>query len=175
METTNRKQAEKALQKAKDKFAQQIRERTLELENKIRSLEELNASLKVLLKKSKEDKLELENNVLVNVQEMVAIYVEKMRQTELDEQQATFLNIIESNLNEIVSPFTRGLSLKYINLTPKEIQITNLIKHGNPSKKIAEIMKISPRTVDSHRKNIRKKIGLKKKRASLRAHFLALR
>ncbi len=77
----------------------------------------------------------------------------------MDDHQKAFMNILESNLNEIVSPFTRRLSLKYLNLTPREIQIVNMIKIGFQSKKIAKIMKISPRTIDTHRKNIRGKIG----------------
>jgi DNA-binding CsgD family transcriptional regulator len=55
------------------------------------------------------------------------------------------------------------------------IQIVNLIKHGNTTKEIAEIMYISPRTVETHRMNIREKIGLGKKRANLRSHLLSLR
>ncbi len=67
----------------------------------------------------------------------------------------------------------RKLSLKYLSLTPKEITIVNMIKIGYPTKTIAKLMKISPRTVDTHRKNIRSKIGLSKKRANLRSHLLA--
>jgi DNA-binding CsgD family transcriptional regulator len=85
-----------------------------------------------------------------------------------------FLSIIESNLNEIATPFTRKMSLKYSNLTPKEIGIANLIRHGNSTRKIAKLMNISPRTVDTHRKNIRKKIGIDKKKTNLRSHLSSL-
>ncbi len=157
-----RKQAEEALKK-----------RTRELELKTKSLEELNAAMKVLLKKKTVDKTEIEENVMTNVKELIAPYFEKIKKTKLDDHQEAFVNILESNLNEIVSPFTRKLSLKYLRLTPKEIQIVNMIKIGYPSKKIAKIMKISPRTVDTHRKNIRSKIGLGQKRANLRSYLLA--
>ena len=119
-------------------------------------------------------KTELENNVLTNVKELVMPFVDKFRETQLDGQQKTFLSIIESNLNEIISPFTRRLSLEYLRLTPSEIQIANMTKHGNTSKKIAKIMNISPRTVDTHKKNIRRKIGLEGKRANLRSYLLSL-
>ena len=79
-----------------------------------------------------------------------------------------------ANLNEIISPFSRGLSLKYLDLTPKQIQIANLIKIGKSTKEIAELMNISPRTVDTHRKNIRRKIGLEEKRASLRSRLISM-
>ena len=130
--------------------------------------------MKVLLKKREEDKIEIEKNVLTNVKELIEPYVEKMKKTKLDDQQSALLNIVESNINEIISPFTRKMSLKYLKLTPTEIQIANLIRHGSSTKKIAEIMNVSPRTIETHRKNIRRKIGLESKRANLRSHLLSL-
>jgi PAS domain S-box-containing protein len=171
---TERVRAEKALQEAHNELEFRVKERTGDLEIKTKSLEEMNIAMKVLLKKREEDKTELENNVLTNVKELVMPFVDKFRETQLDGQQKTFLNIIESNLNEVISPFTRRLSLEYLSLTPTEIQIANMTKHGNTSKKIAKIMNISPRTVDTHKKNIRRKIGLKGKRANLRSYLLSL-
>ena len=168
------KRAERALHKAKNELERRVKERTRELQIKTNSLEEINTAMKVLLKKREEDKTELEDNVLTNVKELVEPYFEKIKKTKLDDQQETFLSIIESNLNEIISPFTRKMSLKYLNLTPTEIRIANLIRHGSPSKKIAELMNVSPRTIDTHRKNIRRKIGLQGQRGNLRSHLLSL-
>ena len=153
---------------------QRLKEREKELEIKNIRLEEMNAALKVLLKRREEDKTELEDNVLTNVKELIVPYFEKIKKTKLDDQQEAFLSIIETNLNEIVSPFTRKMSLKYLNLTPTEIQIANLIKHGRTTKKIAKLLNISPRTVETHRKNMRRKIGLERKSANLRTHLLSL-
>jgi len=171
---TDRKRAEEKLRKAHDELEHRVKERTRELEIKTKSLEEINTAIKVLLKKREEDKTELENNVLTNVKELIEPYFEKIEKTKLDDQQEAFLSIIESNLNEIISPFTRKMSLQYLNLTPTEIQIANLIRHGSATKKIAELMNISPRTVETHRKNIRRKVGLKAKKANLRSHLLSL-
>jgi two-component system sensor histidine kinase/response regulator len=169
-DVTARKLSEMALQKTHD----ELQEKTIRLEVKKNSLEELNTAMKVLLKKREEDKTEIESNVLTNVKELIEPYVEKIKKTKLDDQQRALLSIVESNINEIISPFTRKMSLKYLNLTPAEIRIANLIRHGSSTKKIAEIMNISPRTVETHRKNIRRKIGLGLKRANLRSHLLAL-
>jgi PAS domain S-box-containing protein len=171
---TERVKAEKALQEAHHELELRVKERTKDLEIKTKSLEEMNTAMKVLLKKREEDKTEIEDNVLTNVKELVMPFVEKFRETQLDDQQKTFLNIIESNLNEVISPFSRRLSLDYLNLTPTEIQIANMTKHGSTSKKIAKVMNISPRTVDTHKKNIRRKIGLEGKRANLRSYLLSL-
>ena len=171
---TEHERAEGALRKAHDELERRVKERTRELEIKTKSLEEINTAMKVLLKKREDDKTELEDNVLTNVKELVEPYFEKINKTKLDDQQEAFLSIIESNLKEIISPFTRKMSLKYLNLTPTEIRIANLIRHGSPSKKIAELLNVSPRTIDTHRKNIRRKIGLQGQRGNLRSHLLSL-
>ncbi len=46
------------------------------------------------------------------------------------------------------------------NLTTRENQVLNLIGNGKTSKLIAEELNLSMSTIESHRKNIRKKIGL---------------
>jgi len=171
---TNLKRTEKALMKAHDELEHRVKERTRDLEIKTKSLEELNTAMKVLLNKRENDKTEIEDNVLTNVKELITPYFRKIKKTKLDDRQKTFLSIIESNLNEIISPFTRKMSLKYLNLTPTEIRIANLIRHGNPSKEIAELLNVSPRTVETHRKNIRRKIGLEGNRKNLRSHLLSL-
>lgn len=171
---TDRKEVEKALQKAHRELERRVEKRTRELEIKTESLEEVNTAMKVLLKKRKEDKKEIEDNVLTNVNELIMPYFKKINKTELKAHQKAFLDIIEANLNEIISPFTRKMSLKYLNLTPTEIRIANLIKFGSSTKKIAEIMNSSPRTVDTHRRNIRRKIGLQGKRSNLRSYLLSL-
>ncbi|MGE4442228.1 MAG: response regulator [Desulfomicrobium sp.] len=45
-------------------------------------------------------------------------------------------------------------------LTGKEMRVADLIRMDASSKEIAHIMNISPRTVEAHRENIRKKLGL---------------
>jgi PAS domain S-box-containing protein len=169
-DVTVRKLSEMALKKAHD----ELQEKTKRLEIQKNSLEELNTAMKVLLKKREEDKTEIESNVLTNVKELIEPYFEKIEKTKLDDQQRALLSIMESNINEIVSPFTRKMSMKYLNLTPTEIRIANLIRHGGTTKKIAEILHISPKTVETHRKNIRRKIGIDHKRANLRSHLLSL-
>ncbi len=121
------------------------------------NLEEANTALRVLLKRRDEDRLETEEKVLFNLKELVTPYLEKMKQSRLDDRQKTFLEIIESNLDDIVSPFVRGLSPKYLRLTPQEIQIANLVKQGKTTKGVAELLNLSPRTVEFHRNSIRKK------------------
>ena len=162
------------MRRAHDELENRVKERTEELEIQKSSLEETNIAMQVLLEKREEDKKEMEDNVLTNVKEMIAPYVKKLKKIKLNDQQNAILNIVESNLNEIISPFSRKMSSKYLNLTPTEIHVANLIRHGINSKEIAELMGLSPQTIYNHRKNIRKKFGLENKRTNLRSHLLSI-
>jgi PAS domain S-box-containing protein len=154
---------------------QQLMDRERELEDKNRNLEEVNTALRVLLKKRDEDRRELENRFILNLKELVNPYVDKLKNEKLDEKQKAFISIIESNLEDVISPFSQRLTLKFLNFTPSELRIANLIKQGKTTKEIAHLLNLSPRTVESHRDNIRKKIGIKKKKANLRTHLLSVR
>ncbi len=150
------------------------KEREMELEIKTGNLEEVNTALKVLLKKRDEDRNELEEKVLFNVKELIVPFLNKLKGSRLDSRQKSYLDVLESNLNDIISPYSRRLSYKYLNLTPTEIQVGNLVKQGKTTKEIAEMYNLSTTTIDSHRKNIRKKLGINNKKANLRTHLLAL-
>ncbi len=152
----------------------ELKKRERELEVKTRNLEEVNIALKVLLKRREEDKTELEEKVLSNVRELVDPYVEKLRKTSLSIDQAACVNIIETSLNDIVSPFLHNLRSKYLNLTPREIQIANLIREGKTTKEIGKLLNSSQGAIDFHRNNIRNKLGLKNKSANLRSYLLSL-
>ena len=151
-----------------------LRERELELELQTQKLEETNTALRVLLKAREEDKQELEEKVLANVKELIIPYLEDLKNAGLDSRQKAYLEIVESNLNDIISPFLHQLSSKYLNLTPREIQVATLVKEGKATKEIAEMLHLSMNAVDFHRKNIRAKLGLKNKKANLRTHLLSL-
>ncbi|MEN8246389.1 MAG: response regulator [Thermodesulfobacteriota bacterium] len=169
----HKKNMEQRLQEAHDLLEQRVEERTQELRLKSESLEEMNTALKVLLKKREEDKNELEEKVIYNIKEMVQPFMEKLGRTHLDKRQRTFLEILESNLDDIVSPFAKKLSTRYLNLTPSEIQIADLVKHGKTTKEIAELLSLSTRTIESHRDSIRKKLGIKNQKANLRTHLMS--
>jgi PAS domain S-box-containing protein len=138
------------------------------------NLKELNAALKVLLKQRENDKKELEASILSNIKELVLPYIEKIRQTDLDKNHQTYLDLLESNLKNILSPFSHTISAQYMSLTSREIEVANFIKAGRNSKEIAALLNISSRCVDIHRYHIRKKLGLNNKHANLRAFLSSL-
>lgn len=199
---TQRKQAEEALQAAYDELEQRVAERTVELaktneqlkkeieerklaeialkkrekelKNKTLNLREVNTALNVLLKQRETDKAELEERVLLNINELILPYLEKLKTKVLGDKQKAYVEIISSNLNDIVSPLMRSLSTKLIKLSPTEIQVINLIKQGKTTKEIAKTMNLATSTIDFHRNNIRKKLGIKNKKINLASYLSSL-
>lgn len=160
---TVRKKEEKKLQKAEKNLRIQARE-----------LMESNAALKVLLKQREHDQKEFENNILSNVKHLIMPYIEKMKRNREMSKEFDYLTRIEANLKEIMSPFSKRMSFQYMDFTPKEILVADLIKDGKQDKDIAEVLNISLDTVKFHRKNIRKKLGIYGKKANLRTQLLSL-
>lgn len=148
--------------------------RKQELTQKAHDLEEMNAALKVLLKKRESDKVEFEDNINFNVKQLIEPYLDSLNNTRLSSKQATLLEIIKTNLEEIISPFSRKFTSIQYRLTPQEIKIATLVRQGKTTKDIASLMGLSLRTIEFHRTKIRKKVGLKSKTTSLQAHLLSL-
>jgi GAF domain-containing protein/DNA-binding CsgD family transcriptional regulator len=156
------------------KTEETLKKREQELKVKSHNLEEVNTTLKVLLRQREEDIVEVEEKVLSNVKELILPYLEKLKKVRPNDIQLNYLDIVETNLYNIISPFLKKLKSKYLDLTSKEIQIANLIREGKTTKEIAELLHVSPRAIEFHRDNIRTKLGLKNKKANLNSYLSSL-
>jgi len=171
IDMSERKKAEDALKKAYAEMENKVVERTRELQQKSEELLEVNTALRVLLRHRQAERKELEESIQINAMDRILPYLEKLARSRLSERQRNWLAIAVSHLNELASPSEFNLQKGQEKLTPAEIQVADLVKNGKTSKEIAEILNIAVRTVESHRKNIRRKLGLKNKRANLRSHL----
>ena len=151
-----------------------LKESEAVLREQKQSLEETNVALKVLLKQREADRLELEQKVLGNMKELVFPYVDKLKKAGLKASERTCVEIIDTHLKEIVSPFLQRMSAANIFLTPQEIQVASLVKDGKTSKEIADILNIADTTVHFHRRNLRIKFGLDNRKTNLRTYLLTL-
>jgi len=169
---TERIRVEAELEKHRRHLEDMIRERTAELETNNLALQELNTALKVLLQQRENDRQDLEERFVLNIRNLVLPYVEMLKKGNLDAGQRAYLNIIESHLNEIATPLLKNI--RQFNLTPREMRVASLVKSGRTTKEIARIMGIAAGSIDVHRKNIRKKLGLSSRRANLLTHLEGL-
>lgn len=144
------------------------------LKQKAAELEDMNTALKVLLKKREQDKDDIEEKIFANYQLVLTPVIHDLEKTLTLEKQQDMMTILKTDLHNILSPFSRKLSDKMINLTPREIHVANLIKSGKSNKEMAQILNCSFNTIARHRDNIRKKTGLKNKKTNLRSFLLTL-
>lgn len=172
-------QVEQEIQNKKLPTAQEkltiSRKRYFELNELVRKrteqLEEINTALNVVLKKREQDARNMEEKISANYQTIVYPFLDRLRNTPLDSGQHQLLNLIDTNLRNILSPFSTKLSDPLIRLTPSEIQIASMIRQGLTNKEIAQILNSSARTIDTHRANMRKKLGLKNKKINLKSYL----
>jgi len=134
-------------------------------------LEETNTALKILLRQSSSNRTEIEQNILTNIKNLLCPYIDDLEKRLEKEDDRVFLKTIKSNINNITSSFARELSSHYTELTPREIQVADLIKQGRTNKDIARLLNITANSVDFHRSNIRNKFKLKGKKIGLRQHL----
>ena len=193
IDVTERIRIEEELKNYKDHLEKLVEERTMQLNQaneelqqdiarrkevesaldaKSRSLEEVNTALKVLLRQREDDRSELEEKVYSNVKDLVLRYTHMLRETRPDSKQTGLLDIIEANLNKIISPFSKRLSA--FDFTPKETEVISLIKEGKTSKDIADLLGVSLDAISQHRYQIRRKLSLNRKKTGLRSYLLTL-
>jgi PAS domain S-box-containing protein len=155
------------------KMLDDLMEREIDLIAKSKNLEDVNSALRVLLKQRDDDKIELEQRFVSNVREMILPYVEKLQRRNLEIQSRAYVDIIASNLDQLTSPFIGNV--RHLNFTPREIEVANLIRDGNTTKEITDVIGVAPSAVHSHRDNIRKKLGLTGKTVNLMLHLQDLK
>ena len=136
------------------------------------SLQEANTALKVLLKHREDDKKELEDRLIANVRHLVLPYIQKLKTSRLEPFQQMNVDFIDSNLNEIVSPFLNNL--RVFNFTPRQIEVIALIRKGKTTKEIAQFLAVGKDAVDLQRLLIRKKLGINNKKTNLQSYLQSL-
>jgi PAS domain S-box-containing protein len=149
---TRRKKTEDALHKARTELEQRVADRTEELDQKAKRLVETNIALEILL----------------DIEKLIRPYLEKLEITHGEASKEQLFKIIHANLDEITSSFIgdkSGLS----KLTPAQMQIADLVKHGHTTKEIAYLLNLSPSTIACHRQEIRKRLSLTNKKINLQS------
>ena len=83
--------------------------------------------------------------------------LERMRVNGVNEN---LLDLHRRNLNALTTSFGSTLTDRATNLSPREIEICDMIRGGLASKEIAEALNLAVHTIEKHRRNVRQKLGL---------------
>jgi DNA-binding NarL/FixJ family response regulator len=121
-----------------------------------------------LLEKREADKQDLEKKVKQNIENLIRPYLEKLKLAQGETSKEALLKIIHANLDEITSTFINDKN-HLSKLTPAQMQIAELVKHGHTTKEIAYLLNLSPSTIACHRQEIRKRLSLTNKKINLQS------
>ena len=70
-------------------------------------------------------------------------------------------------LNNLTSSFGQSINSIRSKLTPREMEVCNMVRNGMVTKDIARLLHIAPHTIEKHRRMARKKLGLTNKGVNL--------
>jgi DNA-binding CsgD family transcriptional regulator len=149
-------------------------EKSQELLVRSARLKEANIALRVLLRDRENERNELEERVVCNINELIRPHLQKLFMCNPGKRQQALLNAISRGLDDIASPLSRRFIMESSRLTPLETQVAGLIRQGRTTKEISELLGVAPSTVDFHRLNIRRKLNLTNKRTNLRSYLMSL-
>ncbi|MDD5070676.1 MAG: LuxR C-terminal-related transcriptional regulator [Candidatus Omnitrophica bacterium] len=156
-EIVERKTIEGSLKQSEAK----LREQNLSLEQKNIALREIVAQIEV-------EKNKLKKDIMSNLNWIIFPILEKLK---VKNDNDKYIELLRAQLKELTSSFGYEITKTSIKLTPREIEICNMIKASIGTKGIASLLNISPQTVEKHRKNIRKKLKLPSKKPNLAYFF----
>nr|MBF0223597.1 hypothetical protein [Desulfobulbaceae bacterium] len=131
-------------------------------------------SLRILIKQLSDAQTEERKGNMPNLKELVMPNSDQLEGILDSPTERAYLENIMLNLNRVTSPFAKELSQLKCGLSPKEIQVADLIRIGLSNKESAIQMNVTKSTVEFHRDNLRKKLGLKHKKKNLRAYLMAM-
>lgn len=134
-----------------------------------KALEEKNIALREILGHIEEEKAGFKQRIAENIDQVILPSINRMMGESSGIKQSDLL-ILNNSLKDLAT-LSGGITQLYSKLSPREIEICNLIKMGSTSKEIAKSLKISAATVQKHRELIRRKLGLTNKDVNLPSYL----
>ena len=143
-----------------------LRESERKLKGQKMVLERKNVALGEVIEQVEHEKRQVKNNVVLNVEKLLLPLLRKLRgkATRIENQ---YIDLLQSTCEELASSFGKKLSMENMKLSPREIEICNMIKGGLSGKEIAELLRLSFKTVERHRNDIRKRLKLVGRKVNL--------
>ena len=189
-----RKQLEAAMEKINSELEERVKQRTqelvavtdkleekqkelcrhkLDLEKSNKELVQTNTALTVLARNIDKKRDEVEKKIARAIGSQILPLVEEINNDKLYEKTRAKLDVLSAYLNDLTPQACRVHDI-IVSLSPMELRVTMMIKNGFSSEGIARLLNISPHTVKTHRRSIRKKLNIKNSSINL-ASYLKLK
>jgi ATP/maltotriose-dependent transcriptional regulator MalT len=163
LDITERKQAEIRLS-----------EMVQELQIEQQMLEEKNIALREILSHIDAEKEAISRRIGSNLNHAILPTLIRLR-NEANPATGRLLALLQRDIEEITSPFISTIKDRFTTLSPREVEICHLIKRGMSSKEIADMLSLSPMTIQKFRELIRKKLGLTNEDINLNTYLNSMK
>jgi len=141
-----------------------LKDSALKLREQKMALERKNLALKEIIEQIEIEKNKIKDDIKTNVEELLLPILKKLKIKGVSRK---YVTLLYHNLQQLTESFGRKITEKHLRLTPREIEICNMIKDGLTSKEVSSLLNLSYQTIEKHRKNIRKKLAISNKAINL--------
>jgi PAS domain S-box-containing protein len=130
-----------------------------QLEDEREALRNKNTALREMLDQIDQEKQRIMQQTQANVDKLVMPLVRSVID-KAPPDLAPHISLLHDCLEEIAAPFVNSLETRFGSLSPRELQICNMIRVGMSCKDIAATLDTSVYTVLNQRQRIRQKLGI---------------
>jgi len=116
------------------------------------------------------ERKQVEKRIALNLRCIIIPAIDKLKKIKGLEPYLSELELMVSGIEDVTSDFMIDARVAY-KLTTAELRVASLIKNGFSTDEIARKLNISTDTIRSHRKSIRKRLGISQSMYSLRNYL----
>ena len=131
----------------------------LDLEKANKELVQTNTALSVLARNIDKKRDEVQKKIAQTIGAQIIPLIDEIKNDKLPEKSHVKLDVLTAYLNDLTPEAAKGHDI-IISLSAMELRVAMMIKNGFSSDEIARLLHISPHTVKTHRRNIRKKLSI---------------
>lgn len=157
------------------KLAQEeLRQAHERLQSEQEALRQANITLRELISGIEDEKDNIKQQIQSNIEKIVMPLLTDLRAKSTPETQPG-VSLLEECFVDIASPYLNQLSARYKLLTINELRICSMIANRRNTNDISQLCGISPRTVEKHREQIRRKLGLTHSSTNLQSYLMSMK
>ena len=144
-----------------------VQKRTSELLKKKNELEEMNVTLRTVMKSVDKEREAFQKSVGDIIRTTLLPALDPVRKELSKSIRNSYLDIIEDQLLKLIRGGGHDGQAMLLKMTPMEMKVCQFIQAGSSTKEIAEAFNLSTVTIQTHRRNIRRKLDLQNRNINL--------
>jgi len=137
-----------------------VNRRTEELRREKTQVEEMVITLRRVLQAREQARVDQMDRLAADMEKLLLPALARIRREQDVAVRSHYVDLFADQMLQLVNQTGPRKGARLLRLTPSETRICQFIQAGKASKAMASALNISLGTVNTHRKNIRKKLGL---------------